>query len=125
MDKMKRCIICEGLLKDSEFAEDSPVCRLCVTRLYTEYDIEFSPPERKTPKEALVNLVLAIKSQAEKDEEIGYSTKYDKKLGGPLASWKHNWLESSPWKQLWALMKFVENATRESQDSLRHHTRRL
>ena len=122
---MKRCIICEGLLKDSEFMKDSPVCHLCVHRLHTEYNIDFSPPERKTPKEALVNLILAVKDQAEKDERTGYITKYDKKLGGPLASWKHNWVESLPWRQIWALLRFVEDTNREVRDGFKHRTRGL
>lgn len=125
MDKMKRCVICEGLLNDSEFKKDSPICIVCVTRLHTEYDLVYSPPERKTKKEALVNLILAIKEQAEYDERKGYASKHDKRLGGPVAAWKHNWLDSPPWSSIWEILKFVDRLNKEAQATISHETRRF
>ena len=109
MGKMRHCIICEGLLPIHSFTEDSIVCKSCVTRQYTEHEIDYSTPARKTPKEAMVNLILAIKEQAERDEVRGFASKEDKVFGGPLASWERNWVQASPWCRIWRILKDLED----------------
>lgn len=101
---MRRCRTCEGLLEDDQFMGDSPICRTCVERLRTEYDVEYAPPERRTPKEAITNLIVAIKEQAERDEDLGNVLPEDGLYGGPMAAWRYNWIESEPWRKLWGIM---------------------
>lgn len=122
---MKRCVTCEGLLEDSQFSGDSPICKTCVTRLNMRYDVEYTPPERKTRKEATINLVLAIQAQAEKDEDVGIVTADDKLLGGPMAAWKHNWVDSEPWRRIWDIMLSVEDSHSRILSETNRHMRRF
>ncbi len=121
---MRRCITCEGILEDHQFSGDSPICRMCVTRLNEEYNVEFSPPQRQTRKEAMVNLILAIKSQAEHDEDIHKWTTDDNKIGGPMAAWRLHWVEPPPWEQLWRIMLEEQRLATMMRSSMHMYTGR-
>lgn len=108
---MRKCITCEGILDESHFSGNSPVCQMCVSRLNGEYEVEYSLPDRQTIKEATVKLILAIKEQAEHDEKKSRWVSEDKKYGGPIAAWRFNWVESMPWRKFWDLM-LVEESVR-------------
>ena len=121
---MRRCIICEGILETNQFSGDSPICRMCVTRLNDEYNVEYSPPQRQTRKEAMVNLILAVKDQALHDESIGKLTSEDQSHGGPMASWRKNWVDSSPWDQLWSIMLEEERLITTMRSTIKTYTGR-
>lgn len=106
---MRRCLTCEGLLEDSEFSSNSPICKTCVGKLRSEYHVEYAPPERQTPKSAIVNLILAVRAQAEADEAKGAVLKADAHYGGPMKAWYHNWVEAYPWKRIWSIMSETES----------------
>lgn len=88
---MRRCITCEGLLEDSQFAGSSPICRVCVSKLKKEYHVEYSPPERKSVREAYVELLIAIRARAVED--------------GKLEEWEDYWLRSDRWRRFWGLLQ--------------------
>ena len=110
---MKTCIACEGILPDSQFGNSSPICKTCVARLNSEYHVEYSPENRQTIKESMVQLLLAIKEQAERDEITGTVSKSDLKYGGPVGAWRHHWVDSEPWKTLWDILRSAESRNSE------------
>lgn len=87
---MKRCITCEGVLDDSKYAGDSPICKICVSRLERDYSVDYSPPVRHTRRKACIALLLAIRRQAVVDDA--------------LDEWESYWLYEEPWKGLWELL---------------------
>jgi hypothetical protein len=72
----------------------------------------------------MVNLILAVKNQAEHDEAGGKLTSEDKLLGGPMASWRKNWVESSPWDQLWMIMLEEDRLATTRRSAIKMCTRR-
>ena len=104
---MRRCVTCEGLLEDSLFPNDGPVCKSCVIRLQKVFNVEYAPPERKTVKEAYTSLVIAIRDQAERD--------------GELDDWEEYWLETEEWARVWAIMQAVYEQSNNARDNLHHN----
>ena len=98
---MRRCVTCEGLLEDSLFPADGPVCKTCVSRLQKNFNVDYSPPTRKTVREAHVALLLAIREQAEKDDA--------------LDEWEEYWLRSEEWSQVWQVLHYTEEQAVASQ----------
>lgn len=88
---MKWCCICEGLLENRQFSGVSPVCLTCVSRLSFEDRVEYSLSQFPTRKAAWINLMLAIKQQADYDQMAGVWMEEDKEFGGPFAAWLANW----------------------------------
>lgn len=107
---MRRCLTCEGLLSEKDFSRGSPICKVCVEKLREVYAVEYSPPERTTVKEASVRLILAIMGQAKHDEESGEWSDIDRRLGGPLASWRHYWVDDPAWNRIWEIMLDTESS---------------
>ncbi len=121
---MRRCITCEGLLPDSHFSRNSPICKTCVNRLHNEYHVEYSPPERRTAKEGATNLIIAIKERAQLDEDAGIVTKEDAQYGSPMAAWRYNWVDSEPWCKLWNMMLDSEQTRTQITSQLQGGVRR-
>ena len=110
---MRQCSVCEGILDDSHFEENSLVCRICSTRLNDIYKIEYSPATQHSVVESYIRLFIAIKNKAEQDEYRGYFLPLDTQFGGPLNAWRHNWIESKPWVTLWNV--FLEESFEKEQ----------
>lgn len=104
---MRRCVTCEGLLDDSLFPADGPVCKACVGRLQRVFNVDYSPPKRKTVREAHIALLLAIREQAEKD--------------GELDDWEEYWLEDEAWSRVWQILQYAEEQSVVS-NRLTHNT---
>jgi len=80
------CIICEGSQEDVQFQEFSPICQECVSRLVSQYDVEYSPPKKRFQLEGYLSLLLAIRRQSESD--------------GELNVFERNWIRATPWDQI-------------------------
>lgn len=78
------CVICES--SQEEFQKFSPICRECVSRLVSQYDVEYSPPKRRFQSEGYLSLLLAIRRQSESD--------------GELNVFERNWIQTTPWDQI-------------------------
>ena len=91
---MKRCITCEGLLPDSNFPANGPMCKACITRLQKVFHVDYAPPERKTIKEAYVSLIEAIREQAIKDDAV--------------SEWRDYWVHSSTWSRVWGMLQYTQ-----------------
>lgn len=83
---MHICIICEVSQKDIEFPDFGPICRNCVAYLVKSYGVEYASPKRQSRLESHLALLLAIRRQAELDDDLG--------------SFERNWLYRSPWNQI-------------------------
>jgi hypothetical protein len=83
------------------FQKDSPICRKCVERLKTDYDVSYSPPEKVTKLQGHIKLIAAIKEQAEEDVKDGKDLE-------AIRVWEHTFLESKEWKLIWSLLKIDE-----------------
>lgn len=101
---MRRCLTCEGLLPDSDFLRDSPICKTCVEKLRDSYKVEYAPPERTTSKEAAVQMIVAVMEQAQHDEESGTWSAVDREYGGPVAAWRAYWVDDPSWNRIWSLL---------------------
>jgi hypothetical protein len=99
---MRRCAVCEGFLENSCFSDSEHICKTCISRIQRLSDVDFAVPQTPTVKNGYIQLVIAIKAQAEIDEVHGYSSVRDRDYGGPMAAWKHNWVESEPWSIVWS-----------------------
>lgn len=88
---MHICIICEILQEDSQFSDDGPICRSCVTCLVKSYGVEYTPPKKWSRMESYLSLLLAIRKQSELDKELDVFEK--------------NWLYSSPWNQVFSAVQ--------------------
>jgi hypothetical protein len=67
----------------------------CVEKIETDYDVEYSEPERVTKLEAYINLLAASREIAVEDGELG--------------EWEDVFLMSSEWNVIWRLLKINEN----------------
>lgn len=95
-DEMRICLICEGLLEESLFQDNSLICRICRTRLKQEEEVNYAEPGQKTIRQAYIDLLLAIHRQARFDCE---------KEPDALDEWKDYWLKSVEWFHVWELLK--------------------
>ena len=88
---MRQCKTCDGLLPDSQFPAGSPVCSSCIARLQALYNVEYSIPHRSTIRDAYISLLLAVRSQAIKDDA--------------LDDWESYWLRSPRLAQVWEFIR--------------------
>jgi len=88
---MKRCVTCSGLLSESNFPDDSPICRACISKLKRDYAVDFSPPTHKTVPRAYVDLLVAVHDRAVEEGEI--------------EDWNAYWLGTDPWAGLWEMIR--------------------
>jgi len=101
------CPVCEGTLDKSCFRSGDNVCRICRVRLKQDEDVDFSPSERKTIRQAYTNLMLAIRRQAE--------------LDGELEEWEVYWLKNGPWPRIWEMLKDTVDKNESIRSELRRH----
>lgn len=96
---MRRCPVCEGILRESLFKPGSTVCRVCQDRLKEneEGGFEDDRARNKTIQQAHVDLLLAIYEQAVADDD--------------LETWESYWLKEDPWPTIWIMLK--DNIRRE------------
>jgi len=67
------------------------------------YDVEYVPPVKQSRLQARLNLILAIRNLSEADGELG---KFEK-----------NWIESSPWNQLFGMVLESVRISEESRNA--------
>ncbi len=86
-----RCVLCHCEKNSRLFPAGSPICRRCIDRLRTDYDVDYAPPEKVTQLEGFIRLLKASRKQAIEDEA--------------LPEWESVFLESPRWKMVWTLLK--------------------
>lgn len=87
---MPVCVMCNTERSAAAFLPGNPICNTCYSRMDGDYEsAEFSLPEQVTINQAYVNLILAIRKQAEDDGEI--------------EDWEEYWLHDSDWQHIWML----------------------
>lgn len=105
---MKRCPVCEGLLRESLFKPGSDVCRVCQTRLKeNEEGAGFLQARRKTVRQAHIELLLAIYERAVNDDDI--------------ATWRSFWMVEEPWPTVWRLLQEAKDHEVEIRQGLKLH----
>lgn len=88
---MLRCPICEGLLKPSLFRSGSSVCRVCEKKVQDRDSKSHQP--RKSILQVHLDLLIAIRSQAESEDDLG--------------TWERYWIYEEPWRSLWDVLRDV------------------
>ena len=88
---MRVCIICEGVLPVSDYTDGSPICKSCVSRLVDNYGVDYHPPEKRSKLMSWLNLILAIREQAEMDNEI--------------EDFEEGWLYATPFNQIFGMVR--------------------
>lgn len=94
------CVVCEGELK----FVSSVICKACLEKIASFDGSEYAPFGRRTKSYAVVNLILAIRSQAILDDE--------------LKEFEEFWIVGEPWKTLWELMKRAQEEYRTQLNEL-------
>lgn len=98
---MKKCLVCEGTLPESSFRNDASVCSVCMERLRRGREVEYGLPRRRTWKQAVTDLIVAVRSRAVEDDEAGGGGRF-------LGDFNRYWVESEPWASIWRTLKDVE-----------------
>lgn len=87
---MPVCVMCNTERSKAAFLPGNPICNTCYNRMGGDYEsAEYSAPEQVTIHQAHVNLILAIRKQAEDDGELG--------------DWEEYWLHDPDWQHIWML----------------------
>ena len=102
--ELRRCPDCEGLLPRAAFVERSGLCRSCAKRRREIDTVPYATYAGVTRQHAMVNLIAAIREQAETDERNGIVLEQDAPFGGPLSAWRRNWVEDSQWARFWYML---------------------
>lgn len=84
------CTLCRTTKSQRYFPKHSPICKVCVDKLESKFDVNYAPPERVTKLEGYIRLLGASRRQAVEE--------------GELEQWEAVFLEEKPWRLMWTLL---------------------
>lgn len=84
------CTLCRIEKSQRYFPKNSPICKTCVDKLESKFNVDYAPPEKVTKLEGYIRLLGASRRQAVEE--------------GELDQWESVFLEEKPWKLMWTLL---------------------